>query len=154
MKNGNGIKKLMICLFVFSTLSGLCQQKGRTETRGATLGFELDVLPYITGGYYGSVWAGHQHMRYRAIITSITTPEFLLSDGFTNNKIQAYAAIVDYFFKQGFEKWWIGGGLEYWNEQIQTNARISTGKYTATIVTLGTGYVWKFHKNFYLNPWA
>ena len=23
-----------------------------------------------------------------------------------------------------------------------------------TIFTIGGGYVWKFHKNFYLNPWV
>ncbi|MBA4056575.1 MAG: hypothetical protein C0490_17805, partial [Marivirga sp.] len=75
-------------------------------------------------------------------------------DGFTNNKIQAYTGIVDYFFKPKFERWWVGGGLEYWKGSIQTGAKLSSAKYSNTIITVGTGYVWKFYKNFYLNPWA
>lgn len=124
------------------------------QNRKINIGLETDALPYITGGYYGSLWIGHKHFRYRAIITEITTPEFFVEDGFTNNKINSYTAIVDYFFKPGFKKWWVGAGVEYWKGSIQTDAQISTAKYSNTIVTAGTGYVWKFYKNFYLNPWA
>jgi hypothetical protein len=120
----------------------------------SAIGFELDALPYITGGYYGSVWVGHNHFRYRGILTKLTTPEFVLEEGFTNNKITAYTFIADYFFKPDFEKWWVGAGVEYWEGSIQTKIKAETANYTSTIATAGGGYVWKFYKNFYLNPWA
>lgn len=120
----------------------------------SSTGFEIDALPYITGGYYGSVWVSHNHFRYRAIVTRVTTPDFFLKDGFTNNKMMVYALVTDYFFQPRVEKWWIGAGFEYWDAQIQTDARLSTAKYENYIFTVGGGYVWKFHRNFYLNPWA
>jgi hypothetical protein len=143
------MKIAIISFVLLLTIPALCQQS--PEIR---VGFEVDALPYITGGYYGSVWVGHKHIRYRAIITEITTPEFFVEEGFTNNKINSYTAIVDYYFKPDFKKWWIGAGMEYWKGSIQTDAEISTSNYENLIFTAGTGYVWKFYKNFYLNPWA
>ena len=139
---------------IFSVLASMTSKGQAGKENKNAIGFELDVLPYLTGGYYGSIWYGHNHMRYRAIVTKVETPEFILEDGFTNNKIQAYTFITDYFFKSNFEKWWIGAGLEYWKGQVQTDAQVSTAEYNNTIFTIGGGYVWKFYKNFYLNPWA
>jgi len=34
-----------------------------THTSATTIGFELDALPYITGGYYGSAWFGKNRVR-------------------------------------------------------------------------------------------
>lgn len=59
---------------------------------------KVDALPSITDGCYGSVWVSNNHMRYRVIITNVTTPEFVLQDGFLNIKIMAYTIIADYFF--------------------------------------------------------
>lgn len=36
-------------------------------TRNSTVGFEVDAFPYITGGYYGSVWLGVDHVRFRGV---------------------------------------------------------------------------------------
>ncbi|WP_420399643.1 hypothetical protein [Flagellimonas sp.] len=141
---------LFSLLLVMSTYG----QDAEVQAKKTTVGFELDAVPYLFEGYYGSVWVGHDHFRYRAVITKIETPSFILEDGFTNNEMKVYAAIVDYFFKPGFEGWWIGPGLEYWDATIQTDAKLETAAYNNTIFTLGGGYVWKFHKNFYLNPWA
>lgn len=124
------------------------------EKVNQTVGFEIDALPYIAGGFYGSIWYGRNQMRYRTVITNITTPEFVLKDGFTNNDLYVYALITEYFFKSGFEGWWLGTGLEYWDAEIQTEAKLSTSEYENYIFTVGSGYAWKFHKNFYLNPWA
>jgi hypothetical protein len=135
------------CLFSASNLFAQTQQQ-------TTVGFELDALPYITGGYYGSAWVGHNKLRYRAVVAKINTPDFAVPDGFTNNELQAYATIVDYFFKPDFEKWWVGSGIEYWKGKIQSDLQVSTESYDQTVFTLGGGYVWKFYKNFYLNPWA
>ncbi|MEO9852335.1 MAG: hypothetical protein ABJE80_13110 [Reichenbachiella sp.] len=140
---------LFMLQFIFSY-----GQVDNQSTKNTSLGFELDALPYITGGYYGSAWVGHNHFRYRAVIANVEVPDFFVEDGFTNNEVQAYAAIIDYFFKPGFEGWWIGTGLEYWDSKIQTDAKLETAEFNNTIFTLGGGYVWKFYKNFYLNPWA
>ncbi|UJH68597.1 hypothetical protein [Allomuricauda sp. SCSIO 65647] len=146
--------RALICLFFFLSLIVSNAQDTDEQTIKTTVGFELDAVPYIFNGYYGSVWVGHNHFRYRAVITNIDTPDFILEDGFTNNEIRVYAAIVDYFFKPDFKGWWIGPGLEYWDAEIQTDAELETAEYNNIIFTLGGGHVWKFYKNFYLNPWA
>lgn len=140
---------IFFALFMYATYG---QTDGKSES--TTVGFEIDALPYITGGYYGSAWVGHNHFRYRAVIAKLETPEFFVKEGFANNEVEAYAAIVDYFFKPNFEAWWIAAGLEYWDSKIQTDAKLETAEYNNTIFTVGGGYVWKFHKNFYLNPWV
>nr|WP_299167499.1 hypothetical protein [uncultured Allomuricauda sp.] len=146
--------KSLTFLFSFLLLVATYGQNAEDEVNKTVVGFELDAVPYIFEGYYASAWLGHDHFRYRAVITKIETPGFILEDGFTNNEMKVYAAIVDYFFKPGFEGWWIGPGLEYWDATIQTDAKLETAEYNNTIFTLGGGYVWKFYKNFYLNPWA
>lgn len=134
------MKKYAIILFVL--LTGLAfSQSNEQSIHKTTIGFEVDELPYLTGGYYGSVWVGHHHFRYRAIVTKLIKPEFILKDGFANNDIQAYTIIADYFFKPGFKGWWVGAGLEYWDGNIQTDAELETSKYNNTIFTLGGGYV-------------
>lgn len=143
---------LSICFtLLFSFSYG---QADNQSTKNTSIGFELDALPYITGGYYGSVWIGHNHFRYRAVISKVEIPDFVIQDGFTNNENKAYAAIVEYFFRPDFEGWWIGTGIEYWENNIQTDAKLDTSEYNNTVFTIGSGYVWKFYKNFYLNPWV
>lgn len=147
------LSKIWVTLLLIIACSTVRAQSEKMSSETA-IGFEVDALPYITGGYYGSVWVGKNHMRYRAILTKIKVPEFVLKDDFTNNEIQAYTLIADYFFKPNFEKWWVGAGLEYWQGKIQSEAKIETAKYNNTIFTVGGGYVWKFYRNFYLNPWV
>ena len=147
------MKIFLTTLFIL-TISFTYGQSENQLKGNTTVGFELDALPYLTGGYYGSVWVGHNHFRYRAIVTKLETPDFFVKDGFTNNEIQAYTVIVDYFFKNDFKGWWIGAGLEYWDSKIQTDAKLETAKYNNTMFTVGGGYVWKFYNNFYLNLWV
>lgn len=147
-------KMIRVIVILFTLLTARATLAQEPVAKTTTVGFEVDALPYITGGYYASFWVGHKHMRYRAIITQVTAPDFVVPDGFTNNEIQAYTVIVDYFFKEGFEKWWVGSGFEYWDGKIQTDDKLATATYSNTIFTVGGGYVWKFYKNFYLNPWV
>jgi hypothetical protein len=145
------MRKFITVLCVLIISFSYCQTDNQL-TNKTTMGFEVDALPYITDGYYGSVWVGHNHFRFRAVVAKVETPDFFVKDGFTNNEIQAYAVVVDYFFKPDFKGWWTGGGLEYWDSKIQTDAKLETAKYNNTIFTVGGGYVWKFYKNLYLNP--
>lgn len=151
MKLAFAIHLFLIIVFPFIPNKVFAQEPMPGER--AHLGFELDALPYISGGYYGSVWIGYKQIRYRGVIAKATVPEFLLPDGFTNNEVRAYAAIADYFFQPDFRGWWLGTGFEYWRGEIQTELRLSTGNYHQTVFTLGGGYVWKFLRNLYLNPW-
>lgn len=152
LKQMNNLMKTFFFISSLLVATAGYAQENNTAPKIA-MGLEIDALPYLTGGYYGSLWVGHNHFRYRAIVTQITTPSFMIEDGFTNNKIQSYTAIADYFFSEGFEKWWVGSGFEYWKGQIQSERKLSTGRYDNVIFTAGGGYVWKFYQNFYLNPW-
>ena len=143
---------IIFVLFAASLHLALAQagsDRGKTDA-----GVEIDILPYLTGGYYASAWVSRNHFRYRAVLTQVTTPEFMLEDGFTNNEIQVYALIVDYFFEQEVSKFWIGAGFEYWDAGIQTDLKLEEASYENTMFTLGGGYVWNVGRHLYLNPWA
>ena len=121
-----------------------------------TVGFEIDALPYITGGYYFSAWLGFkkQQQRLRPVYAKVNVPEFMYdTEAFDRNTIWVYAIVVDYFFKPDFKGFWIGTGIEYWDGEIEDKFS-ETAKYNNWIFTLGTGYVWKFWDNLYINPWV
>jgi hypothetical protein len=119
-----------------------------------TIGFEVDALPYLTGGYYGSAWFGRNRIRARGVVTRATIPSFLVEDGFRNADIHVYAFIVDYCFDPGFRGPWVGIGLEYWKNSIENRVNAATAGWDNTIATLGAGYVWGLGGHFYVNPWA
>jgi hypothetical protein len=140
----------LVLLLSFLTSSG---QK-TAATNSFTGGIEADVLPFITGGYYMSAWGGYKHVRYRVIIADVNTPQFLLPDNFSNNEIEAFALIADYFFQRGFRGCWIGTGLEWWKGRIEARDTSAAGTYTSYMYTIGSGYVWNVYRGLYLNPWA
>lgn len=144
------MKQSFFLMCLLASLTAHAQQNKAVFSAGA----EADVLPYITGGYYGSLWVSHSHFRYRGIVTRVTTPDFFLEKGFTDNRMMVYALVADYFFKPAVDRWWVGAGVEYWDARIQTDLKRSTAFYEQYIFTAGGGYVWKFAGNFYLNPWA
>jgi len=145
------MRTLLFILLVFSAC--VVRAQNPAEGKMKAIGVEVDVLPYVMKGYYGSVWVGREHFRYRAIITHLTNPSFLVDKGFRGNKIQAYTVLGDYFFSRGFQKWWIGVGFEYWRGSIQRAELAGSAKYNNIIATVGGGYVWRFYRKFYLNPW-
>jgi len=149
------MKKIILVAIVLlaSTLWGQQIDSDSLITK-QTLGTELDLLPYISGGYYVSAWYGIDQLRFRTILTKTTVPQFAVADGYTDNKLDVYTFIVDYFFKKNFEGFWIGTGLEYWDSQIKNEAENQIASYNNTVFTLGGGYVWKFYDNFFLNPWV
>lgn len=119
-----------------------------------TLGTELDLLPYISGGYYVSLWYGKDHLRYRGVYANTNLPSLAVPEGFKNHELWAAAFIVDYFFKENFEGWWVAAGYEYWDSQIETESGSHKLFYNNNVMTVGGGFVWKFAGNFYLNPWG
>ena len=142
------MKKTLSILLVSLTIAGFAQEQKRTG------GAELDLLPYISGGWYVSGWYGVDQFRYRGVYAETTVPDFFVAEGFTDHNIEAAAFIVDYFFKPNFEGWWVGVGYEYWENEIWNSEKTEQAWYVNNVATIGGGFVWKFWGNLYLNPWA
>ena len=143
---------LLLTLALSSSLEA--QSEETLSERPMTIGAELDILPFATGGWYGSVWAGGSGTRLRAVASRVYVPAFAIPEGFQNHTITSVAALCDVFPGGTFERWWIGGGLEYWSGSIEESGSGLEGQYHSYLLTLGTGYVWKVVGNFYLNPWG
>lgn len=118
-------------------------------------GGEVDLLPFINHGYYASGLVGNGPVRARVILTHLTSPSFVVPDGFENLKTTSYTLLCDYFLNgKNPEKWWLGGGLEYWRNEVQNADDKTKAKYNNLVFTLGGGYVFKLTDWLYLNPWA
>ena len=147
------MKKFLIMMIISSVM----YSQGNESKSLIRTGFEIDALPYITGGYYFSAWGGYEKFRLRGVITNINSPDFIIPDGFEDLETDVVTVIVDYFplaQKNEYEKWWVGVGLEYWKNSVVNSLDKSSAKYDNMIATLGGGYVWKIWGNLYLNPWA
>ncbi len=152
-----------ICLCLAGSVCTATLAEGNSDEAAAekpyfTVGFELDLLPYLTGGWYGSVYAGYNGWRVRGVINSFNMPEFVTPDGFKDWEVTAaYALIVDRFFGKkswDFRGFWAGTGFEYWNNQVRTESVAASTRFDSWYFTLGGGYAWKLVKNLYLMPWG
>jgi hypothetical protein len=122
-----------------------------------SFGSEIDALPFVSKGYYGSGFVGHNGWRFRDVVARSTVPSFMVSDGFKDKRTDAYALLADRFVgakRQKLEGLWVGGGAEYWRNRIRTEDTTAYANYHDFMLTAGAGYVWKFSKHFYLNPWV
>jgi hypothetical protein len=145
---------VMLILFYSTIGFGQTDKKEHKDTSAITVGFEIDALPFLMKGYYGSVWVGlnKQNLRLRPVYAKSNIPDFMLEEDIKRNTVNAFAFIADYFFKDNFEGIWIGTGFEYWDNEIENNMGVSA-TYESWVYTLGGGYVWKFWGYMYLNPW-
>jgi hypothetical protein len=116
------------------------------------VGAEINPMPFINGGYYGSLWWGMKHVRLRGIASHTTVPGFLVTEGFEQNRIRSYALLGDYFFHEAFKGFWAGGGFEYWQGSTVNSDDGTEGKYTNYVFTLDVGYLLKVWRNFYISP--
>lgn len=119
-------------------------------------GVELDALPYITGGYYGSVWYGQNQWRVRGIISKINLPDFITEDGFEDATTTAYTVIIDRFIgarANRQEGLWVGAGFEFWRNSINREGYSQSEDYDSYIATVGAGYVIPISGRLYINPW-
>lgn len=119
-------------------------------------GTEIDAIPYTTGGYYGSMWYGFGSNRVRAIVTKVNIPGFMTKSGFSNERTDAYAVIIDRFFGTDAHNrtgLWIGAGMEYWKNSIERENHAQSSEYDSFMLTLGTGYVKYITSRLYVNPW-
>lgn len=117
--------------------------------------FELDVLPYVTGGNYFGVGFANNGLNYRFIKASVNLPNFILPDNIESVTMDVYTIIVDYFFRGNeYEGPWVGLGYEFWDSKIKEEGTNVENDLTQHILTLGAGYVFKLSDHFYINPWA
>ena len=141
------MRNLLILVLLFSFQSGRCQNRFKA-------GVELDALPYITGGYFAAGWAGAGHARVRALYAKVHMPAFVVPNGFTNNTINSFALLGDYFLKKNFKGPWMSAGIVMWQGDIQTDKRIETATYNIFLLNGSLGFVHYFNRWLYISPWA
>ncbi len=149
MKN---LKLVIVMLMVFSANIFYGQNNNCNLSAGA----ELDVLPYVLGGYYGSVWVKYKNIRIRPIITKVNQPSFVYDKNFENLKTDVYALLFDYVFteEEGLKDLWLGAGIEQWNNEITEKNSKLTKEFNNIYFTVGGGYLIYLTDNLYLNPWC
>jgi len=147
----------LLSLIIFFSAGSFNNLNGQ-ERHPLSAGTEIDVLPFATGGYYLSAWGGVGNLRLRVVITKVYPPGFVMPDGMTNLKTDAFAVIADYFPWRGEQKQysglWLGAGIEYWMNNIEEKGTGITGEYNNLILTAGTGYIIPVYSGLYINPWA
>lgn len=126
----------------------------KVPMKSLTIGLEQDALPYATGGYFAGAWVGKGHVRGRALLAHVHKPDLITPEGFTNNRVTAYALVGDYFLKPGWKGWYAGTGLVLWKSNIQSNIKAGVAYYRNWLWNGSVGYNITLHKNLYLSPWA
>ncbi len=146
-------RNILALLLVFSAVYVTNGQMRRSQNYPA-LGVEVDVLPYLSGGYYGSLWYGYDQLRGRVIYANVNVPQFFIPTGFMDNNQQVYSIAGDFFLQSNeFEGLWVSLGVEYREGSIVSETSEEKSEYVNYVITPGIGYIWKFYHNFYLNPW-
>jgi hypothetical protein len=130
--------------------------EGRPFAMSGTVGFELDALPFLTGGYYGSVWFGAAPWRLRAVVSGVNVPALATQPQYEHLRLDVVALIADWFFGTragSLAGPWVGGGLERWDNRIEPKGAPGSATFSNDVVTVGGGYVLTLRGNWYLNPW-
>lgn len=118
------------------------------------VGAELDVLPYLTGGYFGCIWAGKGKWRGRVLTAFVKKPDWSTSKGFRDHEISAYALVADRFLKDDWHGWWIGGGPVLWKSNIKSSTGETNTDFSNILINGSLGYNFTLSRHFYISPWA
>ena len=124
------------------------------EDQGPSFAIEADALPYISGGHYVSGVIGFDHVNLRLIDTKTTVPGFVTPKDYHDWDLNVKAVIIDYFPGEYREGFWVAGGVEFWDSQIENKNTGEKGKFSQKILTVGCGYVINLTNHLYINPWA
>lgn len=143
------MKKLLIFISALLSLNA-----SAFAQKNIKFGLEQDILPYIFGGYFVGGFVSADHYRIRAVYANVTKPDFILESGFTNNKIEASAILLDYFLSPDQKGIWLGSGLVIWNGSVQTKNQIGTAYHRDYLISIGGGYNYFFTDNLYVSPWC
>ncbi|MEI7828238.1 MAG: hypothetical protein WCI31_00640 [Prolixibacteraceae bacterium] len=148
---------------LIETISQKQQHKSPSDSLKTkqTVGVAIDLLPPVMSaisgnfGYSAQLWYGYKKFRIRGVIAGFQMPDKLMgNDNFTKLKTTATALIFDYFLKNNFKGWWMGAGVEMWNNTITSKTTNLDGSFKDYVATAGSGYIIKVYKNFYVEPWG
>jgi hypothetical protein len=150
------IKLLWTLLLAEALLAVPLRAQDRTPApvRGMSVGVEADLLPFLTGGFYGSLWSAHGSVRLRGVVSRVYVPEFAVPDGFRDQRVDAIAVIADYVPAREVQGIWVGAGLEYWNTEIGVEGSSEETTFGSLVATAGVGYIFPLGGGVYLNPWG
>ncbi len=124
------------------------------ENANVSLGTEIDLLPFVSDGYYSSSVIGFDHYNVRLITAKTKIPGFATPDGYRDWKLKnVTAVIIDYFPNENREGIWFAGGFEHWKSAIREKSSGATGTFSQNVLTLGSGYVYNLNEHWYINPW-
>lgn len=162
LRRGQAAVATIVVMGVLAVVSPARAGQGPGETPGPVMqpvriGAEFDVLPYATGGAYGSLIVGRGAWRIRGVVSRVNIPEAFVADGFSDQRTDAVALLADRFIGAGSREargFWVGGGVEYWQNRVRREGSEAYTAYHNTMLTAGGGYVWHLTRHVYLNPWA
>ncbi len=153
------ITAVLILTLAFSQTSLNAQEQTKGDS-GVAIGYSADLFPTIISavdnkaGFAFQTWAGVDNVKIRAIGAHLYQPESSYSSSFEEYETNVTAVIIDRMFSDNFTGFWIGGGIELWNNSIRHKDTGVVREWSDNVLTLGGGYVWKLTDNLYVNPWA
>lgn len=102
------------------------------------------------------VWLGLGHARILFVGAHLEPPNAFAfaPSGFRRPTTTAFASIIDYTFGPSFDGWWLGSGVEVWQNSIEHVGVATNARWTSTVLTVGGGYIWRFAGNLFLDPWV
>ncbi len=119
------------------------------------IGIETDPLPFVLDGYILAGWVGYHPLRLRALRAQVLKPDFLLHDGFTANRINSTAVLVDYFpFSNDFSAWCASIGWVNWDGVMSEKASGQQLHYSTQLISFDAAYTLMIGEHFYVSPWA
>lgn len=147
------IKKIILIFLFLSTLQLYADKKA--------IGFTIDFLPTIMSategelGFSGQTWFVANHNRIRAVGAFFQLPETIVDNNkFENQNMKVAAIIYDYIFGENIDGFWLGTGVEFWFNDITEKEINESKSWNNFVYTIGGGYIYKFYKNFYIEPWC
>lgn len=144
----------IIAILFFGSMFSMAEEN---ESCRRLIGVETDLIPFLTGGYYGSFMYGEDAWRLRFINSRVFLPEFARDDGFEEHRANIYAVIFDYFLggsEANFGGWWLGFGYEFWQNRVTPEGSIETASWDNHLLTVGSGYTFRLTDNLTLTPWV
>ena len=143
----------------FSEEQGI--RPGRDHDRRFGLGYNLDLFPTVisaSAGHFGiaaQAWAGIDHVKVRIVGARMAFPDSTIGNSaFSGYELSVAAVIMDYVFGEGFSGFWIGTGIEQWQNSITHDQSGAETRWSNVVMTFGGGYIWKVFGNLFVEPWA
>lgn len=123
------------------------------------IGLSIDPFPMVLSavdrqfGLGIQPWFGIDHVKIRLDISHFRVPNDIAGTRyFHKNNINTFGVSFEYFFSDNFEGFLIGGGFSFWANSISHKHINQRGSWIAPCISIEGGYVWRFHKNIFIEP--